>query len=134
MKKITYLVFLCSSIIWASVSFAQSNAELQKQFEELFQKNYQNPKDVDAAFAYAEVAVKLKDYEAAIPPLERILMFNPKLDDVRSEIGVLYYRLKAYKTASVYLNKALEGNNLSKENKQRSQKFLKEIETLSSKQ
>lgn len=124
------LLFIITIFIMPfSVANAQNNAELKQQFEELFQKNYENPKDVDAAFKYAEVAIMLKDYEAAISPLERILMFNPELDDVRTEIGILYYKLEAYKTAETYFNKALIGNNISEENKRRANIFLTKINT-----
>ncbi len=65
-----------------------------------------NPADLDATFAYADVAARLGDYEAALSALDRMLLFNPDLPRVQLEIGALYFRMGSFDLARVYFLRA----------------------------
>lgn len=79
-------------------------SEIQDDFQKAFWAMLADPANTEKTIRYAELAVKIGDYEAAIPPLERLLMLNPKLPKVRLEIGVLYYLLNSKEVARGYLN------------------------------
>ena len=68
------------------------------------------------------------NFEAAISALERMLLINPNLPRVRLELGVLYFRLGSYQVAKTYLDRAVEGENVPDEVRQRVETFLAEIE------
>jgi Flp pilus assembly protein TadD len=85
-RKLCFM--LCLGATALSTLPANAYATDTRAFMQAFRHSYQNPADVNAALAYAQEAVKIGNYEAAIPPLERILMFNPKLSEVRLEVGV----------------------------------------------
>lgn len=93
-------------------------------FQQAFEHSFNNPADIDAALSYAEEAVKIGDYESAIPPLERILMFNPKLTDVRLEVGILYYLLNSNDVARKHLNDVVQDKEASPQTMSRAQSYL----------
>lgn len=68
-----------------------------------------HPEDDAATYRFIVVAREGKDYEAAIGALERLLMYNPKLDRARKELGILYARLGNWDLAAQHLREAREG-------------------------
>lgn len=62
----------------------------------------QNPEDLDAAFAYAQVSARLGDLEGAIATYERLLIRVPNTPRLQLELGALYFRLGAFATARSY--------------------------------
>ena len=120
----TYVMKLQKRIIVLSLFFAVSifpftvNAQdlsVKKEFNEVFNKMLDDPANIDLIMKYANLAVKMQDYEAAIPALERLLLFNPDLPKIKQEIGVLYYRLNSFEMAKSYLESAKEGDNVPQE-------------------
>ena len=108
---------------------AQSDAEeVRAEYDELFQRLFRDPGDLDLTFRFAEVAVQIGNYEAAISVLERMLLYNPNLPRVRLELGVLYFRLGSYALARAYLTRAIEGADVPDDVRQRVEVFLAEIE------
>ena len=108
---------------------AQSDAEeVRAEYDELFQRLFRDPGDLDLTFRFAEVAVQIGNYEAAISALERMLLYNPNLPRVRLELGVLYFRLGSYALARAYLTRAIEGADVPDDVRQRVEVFLAEIE------
>ncbi|HTV45655.1 MAG TPA: tetratricopeptide repeat protein [Stellaceae bacterium] len=81
-------------------------AALETRKEALFQEMLRHPADLDVMFAYADVAAKLGDYEAAVSALERMLLFNPDLPRVDLELGALYFRMGSYAVAGDYFARA----------------------------
>ena len=72
----------------------------------------QHPTDYEATYRYVLLSTELKDYEAGIGALERLLGFNPSLTRARKELGFLYARLGAYQVAAQHLRKALAAGDL----------------------
>jgi hypothetical protein len=81
-------------------------ATLEAKKEALFQQMLREPANLDVTFAYADLAAKLGDNEAAVAALERMLLFNPNLPRVDLELGVLYYRMGSFEAAESYFEKA----------------------------
>jgi hypothetical protein len=79
-------------------------------YDQLFQRIFANPTDIDATFRFAQIATQRGDYEAAIGALERVLFFNPNLPRVSFELGVLYFKLGSYAMAQSYFETALKGD------------------------
>lgn len=71
-----------------------------------------NPTDYEATYRYVLLSTELRDYEAGIGALERVLMFNPNLSRARKELGFLYARLGSYQTSAQHLRKALAEGGL----------------------
>lgn len=115
---------LCSASSWAQ----QGAASPRDDYERLFLITLKSPNDLDAAFKFAQLAAQLNEDEAAIGALERLLFYNPKLSRVRLELGVLYYKLKAYGQARVYFASAVEGEGVPDEVRARAQAFIQEID------
>ena len=104
------------------------SAALEQQFEAAFQQMLADPANLDKTFGYAELAIQVGDYEAAISALERMLLFNPDLPRVRLELGVLYFRLGSYAVARTYLMRAVEGENVPDDVRGRVAVYLGEID------
>jgi hypothetical protein len=131
---------ICTFIVGAGVATALLAAHaakaqqsppvgnLEKQFDQAFQQMLQDPANLDNTFRYAELAIQIGDYEAAISALERMLLFNPDLPRVRLELGVLYFRLGSYAIARTYLTRALEGEDVPDDVRARVATYLAEID------
>jgi tetratricopeptide (TPR) repeat protein len=101
---------------------------LKAEFDAAFQDMLRDPANLDKTFKYAELAVKVGDFEAAITALERMLLFNPDLPRVRLELGVLYFRLGSYAIAKTYLTRAAEAPDIPPDVKSRVEVYLAEID------
>jgi hypothetical protein len=86
-----------------------------------------NPRDYESTFRYVNISTELRDYEAAIGALERLLMFNPSLARAEKELGFLYARLGAWTPALAHLHTALDGE-LDSAQKAQIEAQLSEIE------
>lgn len=71
-----------------------------------------HPEDDEAAYRFVILTAEVKDYEAGVGALERVLMFNPKLARARKELGFLYSRLGNWDLAAQYLREARESGAL----------------------
>jgi tetratricopeptide (TPR) repeat protein len=80
---------------------------IENERRALFERMLRDPANLDLAFRYASLSSQAGDLEAAVATLERMLIFAPGLPRLQLELGVLYYRLGAYDTASTYFDAAL---------------------------
>ena len=124
------LAFIVFAMMSLPLSLAQSQeaGNVKKEFEQTFQAMLSDPSDIDTTMRYAKLAVKLGDYEAAIPALERILLFNPSLAKVKQELGLLYYRLNSFEVAKSYLQDAKDTKGVTQEVLDTSNEYLKKID------
>ncbi|MCE7026974.1 surface lipoprotein assembly modifier [Jiella avicenniae] len=79
-------------------------AQLQAAYADLLE----NPADPSRSVRYAAVAVRLGAVNDAIASLERLLLADPSLDNIRLELGLLYQKLGNEALAETYLDTALE--------------------------
>ncbi len=101
--------------------------QIEQQRSLMFQQMLRNPQDLDTAFAYATLSVRVGDIEAAISTLERMLIFAPGLPRLQLELGVLYFRVGAFDTAKTYLEAALAGPGVPQNVQDRVQAILDRI-------
>lgn len=106
---------------------AKAEAAIQAKRKLLFARMLAQPDDLDTAFQYATLSIRVGDLEAAISTLERMLIYAPGLPRLQLELGLLYYRLSAYRTAQTYFEAAISGENVPDEVRAKVNQFLKGI-------
>jgi len=87
-----------------------------------------HPTDYDTTYRYVVLSTELKDYEAGVGALERLLTFNPALSRARKELGFLYARLGAYQLSAQHLRRALAAGDLDAAQVAQIESHLPEIE------
>ena len=80
---------------------------LKAQFEAHYAQLLEHPSDRSLNLTYAAEAMQLQDYEAAISPLERILMPEPGNAKIHLQIGILYHLLGSDMIARQYFEDTL---------------------------
>lgn len=80
--------------------------------DSLFHQTLKHPTDLALARAYVETCVALRDYEAAIGALERVLFYAPENANLKAQLGLLYYQLHSTQMARQYFDAALAGPGL----------------------
>lgn len=101
--------------------------KIEDRRKALFGKMLDRPDDLDSAFEYAALSSQVGDLEGAIATLERMLIFAPGLPRLQLELGVLYFRLGAYKTAGTYFDAAVSGPNVPAEVRTKVQEYQNAI-------
>lgn len=92
--------------LMAAPVFAESDSA--EKFRSLYAELMLDPTDIDKTLEYAALAVEMKDYESAIPPLERLLLNYPNASKIQLELGELYQLLGANAAANSYFEDVLE--------------------------
>ena len=82
----------------------QSRADLDRLADEV----RLHPTDYEKTYAFIQLASQLGYDEEAISALQRLLMFNPNLARARKELGSLYAKLGADRSAELQMRRALE--------------------------
>lgn len=111
----------------AQVSVSEEQA-LRKEQSALFAEMFEEPDNLDLMFKYALTSIRLLDFEAAISTLERILIFNPNLPRVRTELGASYFRIGSYPVARHYFQEVQDDPDAPLELQERAGRFLAEID------
>ena len=96
-------------------SYADDSSLLEERFDTAFQKMLDDPSDIDVTLEYANIAIEMNDFEAAIPPLERILFFNPSLIEIKLQLGVMYFNLKSYGMAKNYFTEVKNAKEVNED-------------------
>lgn len=102
-------------------------ATIEARRKVLFQTMLDQPGNLDAAFEYAALSSQVGDLEGAIATLERMLIFAPGLPRLQLELGVLYFRLSAFKTAKTYFDAAVSSANTPPEVRQKVEEYQQAI-------
>lgn len=89
-----------------------TDAELRARQQQLGQQLLDDPSNSELMFAHATASIQLRDYEAAITTLERLLIFNQDLPRVRLELGVAYFNLGSYGVSRLYLQQVIADETL----------------------
>ncbi len=103
-----------------------ADPDLKAAYEAAFQRMLDNPGNLDITFAFAELAMRIGDFEGAISALERMLLINPDLPRVRLELGVLYFRIGSYAIARSYLQEAMRAKDMPDNIRSRVEIYLSE--------
>ncbi|MEM0989845.1 MAG: tetratricopeptide repeat protein [Pseudomonadota bacterium] len=100
---------------------------LRAEQSDLFEQMLAAPDDLDLMFEYAQLSIRLQDFEAAISTLERMLIYRQDLPRVRLELGVAYFNLGSYAAAQLYFEQVLEDPETPDIVRARVGRFMEEI-------
>lgn len=109
---------------------AQANdakQSLHAEFNAAYAMLLKNPSDVDLTLKYADLAVRLNDYEAAIPPLERLVMINPTLYRTRLKLGTFYLKLGSKLVARSYFDDLVNTPEAPQEVVEEAKRYLQQM-------
>jgi hypothetical protein len=80
------------------------------------------------SFRYAQLATEAGRISGAIAALERLLLLNPNLDNIRLELALFYHRLGNDALAKSYAERALASPELPAEVRPRAERLVADIE------
>ncbi len=124
---LTATFVLMIGLFIATQAQASSLGENQARFDRLYNELLADPANIDKTLQYAELAVEIGDYEAAIPPLERILIGNPGANKIKLELGIMYYLLGSYDVARTYFSEITQDATAKPEFSAQAQSYLKRL-------
>ena len=107
---------------------ADDEQSLRQVQAEQFRDMFDDPDSVEKMFAYARTSIRLRDYEAAISTLDRILIYNPDQPRVKLELGAAYFRIGSYTIALHYFEAVRDDPAAPAEIKPRAEEFLAVVE------
>ena len=116
----------------APPAMGQDELTIQQQYDAAFLEMYQDIGDLDKTFHFAELAIAVGDLEGAIAGLERMLIIDPDLPQVRMQLGTLYFQLRSYAMALTYLNAVLAHTEVPEDIKESAQALVTQIDALTS--
>ncbi len=90
-----------------ALSAPQDSASLQSELDTIYQQLLADPSDRALNWRLVEIAVQLKDYDAAIGAVERLIFYEPDNADLQLEAARFYMQTKSYAAAAGYLKDAL---------------------------
>jgi len=124
MRRFLYVLgLLCA----ASPASAADMPPASQQLNDAYQQVLKNPQDQATLENYARIATDEKNYEAAIPPLESLLMSNPDDAELKVRIGELYMKLGSTDMAKQYFEEAQSTDGASQETKDKAAEHLHEL-------
>ncbi|MEO0760579.1 MAG: hypothetical protein AAFZ09_02040, partial [Pseudomonadota bacterium] len=122
------LVICALATAWPAAG-QEGEDTLRARQDALFAELLERPDDLRLMFAYARVSLELRDYEAAIATLERMLVYRQDLDSVRLELAVAYFALGSYEVSKLYFEQVAGSDQLEPEDQARIDQYLAAIET-----
>lgn len=125
------LSVLAAAVTGADMAGAQETGmpegDLRARQAALYETLLAEPDNLDVMFEHALTSVELRDFEAAITTLERMLIYNPALSRAKVELGAAYFRLGAYENARYYFQDVLDNDAPPPEVARRINVFIDEI-------
>lgn len=111
MKRHSLKLFSCLLVAAAFCGPALAQ-DFGAERKELAARIQAHPEDYESTYRFVVITTEMRDYEAGIGALERLLMFNPQLSRARKELGFLYARLGAWEVAAQHLKAARAAGDL----------------------
>lgn len=107
----------------ADFSPAPQNPEARVLYERLLK----DPDNRPLTLRYAALAARLGDYEAAIPPLERLLLKEPDNSWLMLQLGTLYRALNSPGMAHYYYSLIIGNPSSPPERVEQAKQAIKEL-------
>ena len=83
---------------------AQSNELLSAERDSVFLQMLDDPANTDLMISYARLSVQLRDYEAVVSTLERLVDQGAATPALRYELGIAYFALGSYELAEYHFD------------------------------
>ncbi|MBI1363933.1 MAG: tetratricopeptide repeat protein [Proteobacteria bacterium] len=105
-------IALLSLLLTVSATTAQAQATppSDQALADIFRQVLEDPENLDLNFSYANMAMQLGKYDAAITAYERMLMIAPDLDRVKLDMALAYARMGNYTQARELFDEVLAKN------------------------
>ncbi len=103
---------------------ASGITQTDQRFDTALQSVLVQPASVEASFQLAQAAAATDRYREAITALERVLILNPGLSNIRLELGVLYLRVGQTALAEKFIEEALADPAAPPQVRARAEEFL----------
>lgn len=113
-----------SIALFAFACLGSASAQDRSDYDKALEALLKTPSDPEISFAFAQAAVAASEPRTAIAALERILVFDPTLANIRLELGVLYLNVGATQLAEKRLTEAIASPDAPPEVKARAQQLL----------
>jgi len=105
---------------------------LQQMYDAAFLEMYEDVGNLDKTFRFAELAAQVGDFEGAVGALERMLIIDPDLPQVRMQLGMLYFQMESYPMAYAYLDAVRKHEDVPAEARQQAEELIAQIDALTS--
>lgn len=125
--KLLLTLSISALLLYPSALLADDREAMARQFDQTFNEMIRNPSDMAKARQYSDLAAQMGNYEAAIPPLERMLLIDPDQPDVKLAIGSYYIKLGSKDMAKVYLEDAKKTPGAKPEVIQQADSLIKQL-------
>jgi hypothetical protein len=99
-------------------------ATADQTYEESLQGVIADAANPERSFDFVEAAIAAGDLRGAAAALERILLIDPRLANIRLELGVLYMRMGNDALAQYHINEALRAPNVPQTVRARAERLL----------
>ncbi|MEO8668270.1 MAG: hypothetical protein ABI399_07125 [Bauldia sp.] len=106
----------------------QASAGLQGEFDQVYQRLLTDPADRALNRRMIEIAVAMKDYDAAIGAVERLIFYEPANVALQIEAARLYLEIDSYAAARGYLTDALAIPSISPALRKQAEALVAKIE------
>ena len=129
--RVVLPALFCALLGPVSVAHSQE-LTIDEQYDAAFLEMYEDVGNLDKTFRFAELAIAVGDLEGAVAALERMLIIEPDLPQVRMQLGTLYFQLGSYAMALTYLNAVVAHEEVPEDVKQSAQELITQIDALTS--
>jgi hypothetical protein len=107
---------------------AQDSAGLKQELDTIYERLLGEPGNVALNRRLVEVAIALKDYDAAIGAVERLIFYQPNNAALQIEVARLYLKIESRAAARGYLTDALALPGLSAADRQAAEVLIAQID------
>jgi hypothetical protein len=106
-------VAMAAAILLAPPPAAAQDAAISAERAAVFARMLDAPSDRALMLQYARLSVRMRDYEAAVSTLERLIDLEPGNAEARVELAAAYYALGSYAVAEYHLTAAAASGALT---------------------
>ena len=116
---------LACSVMVITLLAGSANAAISTQRAQLYSALLAQPNSLALNQQYANLCITENDYEAAIPPLERLVALQPNNALLRLRLGQMYQGLGTQPMAQKYFTEAYNHPYASAEIKSKAQGYMR---------
>src|SRR4051794_6684748 len=106
-------VFMLALAPSLALSEPKDSNTLRVELDTIYQRLLSDPSDRALNRRLIDIAVGLKDYDAAIGAVERLIFYEPDNASLQLEAARFYLQIKSYAAAAGYLKDTLKLANLT---------------------
>jgi|GEM_PF-7127624 len=115
----------CSMIVWLTLLAGTAHAAISPERAQLYRSLLTQPTSLALNQQYANLCITENDYEAAIPPLERLVALQPNNALLRLRLGQMYQGLGTQPMAQKYFIEAYNHPYATSEIKSKAQGYMR---------